>query len=76
MVVNLVGVRLIDSTGIGVLVEVWHRAQAGPGVLALAAPSPQARAVFDTTGLGKVFSIYDTEAQAVRACRLSAGGQP
>jgi len=37
-------------------------------MLALAAPSPQARAVFGTTGLGKVFSIYDTEAQAVQAC--------
>ena len=31
MVVNLADVSFIDSAGIGVLVEVWHRAQADPG---------------------------------------------
>ena len=75
VVVNLADVSFIDSAGIGVLVEAWHRAQAGPGILALAAPPPQARAVFDTTGLGKIFSIFDTEAEAVQACCQGAGGQ-
>jgi len=76
MVVNLAGVDFIDSAGLGVLVAVWHRAQASPGILALAAPSPQARTVFATTGLTKLFPLYDTEAQAVQACLAPPGGQP
>jgi anti-sigma B factor antagonist len=75
MVVNLAGVSFIDSSGLGVLAAVWRRVQAGPGMLALAAPSPQARAVFATTGLTKVFSIYDTEAQAVQACQPPSAGR-
>jgi anti-sigma B factor antagonist len=44
LVVNLAGVTFIDSAGIGVLVGVWHRVHATNSRLALAAPSPQARA--------------------------------
>ena len=40
LVVNLAGVNFIDSTGIGVLVGVWHRVRAMNSSLALAAPSP------------------------------------
>jgi anti-anti-sigma factor len=76
IVVNLAGISFIDSTGLGVLVAAWHRAQAGPRALALAAPPRQARTVLDTTGLTKVFPIYDTETQAVQACLPSPGGQP
>src|SRR5205823_5579016 len=42
LVVNLAGVNFIDSTGIGVLVGVWHRVGAMNSSLALAAPSPRA----------------------------------
>lgn len=74
LVVNLADMTFIDSTGIGVLVGVWHRMQAAKGILVLAAPSRQARAVLDATGLTRVFSVYDTEAQAVEACHQSASG--
>jgi anti-sigma B factor antagonist len=72
LVVNLADVQFIDSTGIGVLVGVWHQARATNGSLALAALSPRARGVLDTTGLAKAFWIYDTEAEAVEACRPPA----
>lgn len=72
LVVNLAGVDFIDSAGIGVLVGVWHRILATNSRLALAAPSPQARSILDTTGLAGAFSVYDTEAEAVRACRRPA----
>jgi anti-anti-sigma factor len=74
LVVNLAGMAFIDSAGLGVLVGVWRRAQTGPGLLALAAPQRQARTVFETTGLAGVFPVYDTEAQAVQACRQPPGG--
>jgi anti-sigma B factor antagonist len=72
LVVNLAGASFIDSTGIGVLVGVWHRVRAMNSSLALAAPSPRARGVLDATGLAKAFSVYDTEAEAVQACRQPA----
>jgi anti-sigma B factor antagonist len=74
LVVNLARVNFIDSTGIGVLVGVWHRVRAMDSGLALAALSPRARGVLDTTGLAKAFSVYDTEAEAVQACRQPAAG--
>ncbi len=68
LVVNLAGVTFIDSTGIGVLVGVWHRVSATDGGLALAAPSRQVQSILDVAGLTKVLSVYSLEADAVQAC--------
>ncbi len=72
LVVNLSSVSFIDSTGVGVLVGIWHRARASQRCLALAAPSRQGRAVLEATGLTKVLPVYDTQAQAVQACQEAA----
>jgi anti-sigma B factor antagonist len=72
LVVNLAGVNFIDSTGIGVLVGVWHRVNASDGCLALATPSHQVKSVLEATGLTRVLSVYDLEADAVQAC-MGAG---
>src|SRR5258708_23116422 len=50
LVVNLAGVRFIDSTGIGVLVGVWRAVRATTGRLVLAAPAPPVPPVLDTPG--------------------------
>ena len=76
LVVNLAAVNFIDSTGIGVFVGVWHRVQAGQGIMALAELSPRALAVFSVAGLTKMLSIYPTEAQAVQACRQHGSTAP
>jgi anti-sigma B factor antagonist len=68
LVVNLVGVDFIDSTGIGVLVGVWRRVRGMDGSLALAEPSHQAQSVLDATGLTRVLSVYGREEEAVHAC--------
>jgi anti-sigma B factor antagonist len=73
LVVNLAGIRFIDSTGVGVLVGIWHRARATDRCLALAAPSRQARAVLESTGLTEVLPIYHSQTEAVQACREAAG---
>jgi anti-sigma B factor antagonist len=73
VVVNLAGVNFIDSTGIGVLVGVWHRARARGGSMAVAVPSRQVQGILDTTGLAKVFPIFDSETEAVQACCQPAG---
>jgi anti-sigma B factor antagonist len=69
LVVNLADVNFIDSTGVGVLIGIWHRVRARNSSFALAAPSRQARRLLHTTGLAKAFWVYDTETQAVEACR-------
>jgi anti-sigma B factor antagonist len=75
LVVNLAGVSFIDSTGTGVLVGVWHRVRATNGMLAVAAPSRQARSILEITGLARTFPVYQTEAEAVYACRPSTAGE-
>jgi anti-sigma B factor antagonist len=72
LVVNLGDVEFIDSTGIGVLIGVWRRVQAGRGAFALAAPSRRTRRIFDIAGVSKVFSIHDSTAEAVQACCRSS----
>ena len=62
------GVTFIDSTGVGVLVGVWHRVRAGDGSLALAMPSSQVRKILDVTGLTKVLPVHSLEEDAVQAC--------
>ena len=74
LVVNLAGVRFMDSTGIGVLVGVWRRVAATTASLALAAPAPQVQRVLDTAGLTKVLPVYDAEADAVAAIRQPPAG--
>jgi anti-sigma B factor antagonist len=69
LVVNLGGVRFIDSTGIGVLVGVWRAVRATSSGLVLVAPTPQVRLVLDTAGLTKILPVYDAEADAVHAAR-------
>ena len=68
LVVNLAGVTFIDSTGVGVLVGVWHRVRASAGSLALATPPVQVQKVLDVTGLTKVLPVYGLEEDAVQAC--------
>jgi anti-sigma B factor antagonist len=74
LVVNLAGVSFLDSTGLGVLVGVWHRVEASGGRLAVAVPSRQVRRALNTAGLTKALSVYDLEADAVQACRHPAAG--
>jgi anti-sigma B factor antagonist len=68
LVVNLAGVTFIDSTGIGVLVGVWHRVRASDSSLALAMPSGQVQKVLDATGLTQVLPVHGHEEDAVQAC--------
>jgi anti-sigma B factor antagonist len=73
LVVNLADVSFIDSTGLGVLVGIWHRTQATPGFFALAAPSRQVQGILSSSGLTEVFPTYATQAEAVQACRGTDG---
>jgi anti-sigma B factor antagonist len=72
LVVNLSGVTFIDSTGIGVLVGVWHRVRASYHRMALAELSVPVARILETAGLTTILPAYPDDAQAVEAVRESA----
>ncbi len=63
IIVDLAGLELIDSCGLGVLVRVlkWTRERGGD--MALAAPQPQIRKFLSATGLIDVFCVYPSVEQ-------------
>jgi anti-sigma B factor antagonist len=69
LVLELSGVDFVDSIGLGVFVGVVHRLRPHDSSLAIAAPSAQARKVFEITQLVRVLPIYDTAEAAVQAVR-------
>ena len=54
----------IDSSGLGVLVQVLQKAKASGGKVVLAALQPGPKIVFDITKVSRVFEIVPTVADA------------
>jgi anti-sigma B factor antagonist len=56
-VIDLAGVRFIDSSGLGVLVGALRRFESGGRHLSLRAPTTSLQRVLDMTGLATAFPI-------------------
>jgi anti-sigma B factor antagonist len=69
LVLEMSGVDFVDSIGLGVFVGVVHRLRPHDGSLAVAAPSPQTRKVFEITQLVRVLPLFDSLDSAVDAVR-------
>ena len=67
LVVDMKNVEYIDSSGLGTLVGGLKRVSERQGTIAVVCTNPQIRKVFDITGLVKVFPIYGSEDDAVKA---------
>jgi anti-sigma B factor antagonist len=67
IVVDLSQTTFIDSTTLGVLVGARKRLRANDGSLAVVCPDPDKLALFEMTGLDRVFSIHDDRAAALEA---------
>ena len=65
MVINLEGVRYIDSTGLGVLIGALKKVREKSGKIVLICTNPQIRKIFNITGLIKIFDIYKDEEEAL-----------
>jgi anti-sigma B factor antagonist len=81
LVLELSGVDLIDSIGLGVIVGMVHRLRPHDGSLAVAAPSSQARTVLEITQLVRVVGCHATVDDALAAVRgghagVSTRGRP
>ena len=68
LVVDLEGVRFIDSTALGVLIEARSR-MTDRGGFRLAAPGLETRRALEVSGLDRHFSVHDTVAEALDAAR-------
>ncbi len=75
MVVDVGGVEFLDSSGLGVLVEIQGRLRDAGGTLALARPADRIRKLFVLTGLDEIFSVHATVEQAL-AGSAAAGSPP
>lgn len=58
MVINLEGVRFVDSSGLGALVSGFKNASARNGSLKLSNLQPQVQSMFELTRLHRVFEIF------------------
>src|SRR6201989_1572992 len=67
LIVDMEGVEFLDSTGLGVLVGGLKRVRAHDGWIDLVCTQSRMLRIFRITGLNRVFSIYDTVADAVAA---------
>ncbi len=65
LIVSMLGVEYIDSSGLGALVGGLKRASEHDGRIVIVCDQPQVRKVFEITGLEKVFTLFDTEDAAV-----------
>lgn len=73
LVVDLSGVTFLDSTGLGVLVGIYHRLRARNGTMSFVGANERVRRVFRVTQLTKIFALYDDLDQALAAERANAG---
>jgi anti-sigma B factor antagonist len=66
LVINLEGVRYIDSTGLGVLIGALKKVREKEGSINLVCNNPQIKKIFNITGLVKIFGIYKNEEEALK----------
>jgi anti-sigma B factor antagonist len=69
VLLDLSGVSLIDSSGIGILVGAHRQADASGAKLVLAAPAGPAARVFELTRTNKLLRIEPTVEQGLAALR-------
>ena len=67
LIIDLLAVDFIESTGLGALIGGRRRAYALKGSLSLVCTEQQMLKIFRITGLDKVFTIHDTVDAAVSA---------
>lgn len=65
VVVDLAGVHYVSSAGIRAILAGVKAARSAGGNLAVAAPQPQVREVFDLAGLTTIVAFHDDAAAAI-----------
>lgn len=74
IVVDLTRSTFIDSTTLGVLVGARKRLREHDGSLAVVCPDSEKLALFEMTGLDRVFSIHEDRTEAIAAVQSGSTG--
>ena len=67
VVFDLAGLQFIDSSGLGAILSCLRRLNAEGGELKLCGMSKPVRALFELVRMHKIFDIYGTKEDAIRA---------
>ncbi|MFG2006375.1 STAS domain-containing protein [Spirillospora sp. NPDC048911] len=78
LVVDLGDVTFLDSTGLGVLVGIYHRLRARDGSMSFMGVNDRVRRVFHVTQLTKIFVLHHSldDAVAAHEAAQQAAGPP
>jgi anti-sigma B factor antagonist len=76
IVLSFEGVRNIDSSWLGEVVESYKLSTSNGAILKLAGVGPQLRSLLHTTGLKSVLESYDTDQEAVASFAGEALPEP
>jgi len=68
LILNLEAMPIIDSSGIGVIVNALQQSKKLGGDTKLVSPSPFATKVFKMVHILNLFSVFESEAEAIEAC--------
>jgi anti-sigma B factor antagonist len=71
LIINLEGVRYIDSTGLGILIGALKRVREKDGCINLVCNNPQIKKIFNITGLVKIFGIFKSEEEAFNSLKTA-----
>jgi len=63
--VNLSGVGIIDSAGVGFIVSVYKTVLSKKGNFSLVGPNDAVKNVLETVGLTRLFKVYGEEAEGI-----------
>jgi len=72
VIVDLSGVKYMNSTGIGILIRGYTTVKTAGGLLKLAALTEKIQGVLSITQLNKVFEIYQTVDEAINSFQVKA----
>jgi anti-sigma B factor antagonist len=65
--IDISGIRFMNSSGIGVLITMLTKFRNNDGEMVLINPSEQVKKLLIITKLNKLFSIFETESEALKA---------
>jgi len=65
VIIDLVDVKWVNSTGLGILMSLYREIENGGGTVAIANPSPKVAGLFKVTKLDRYFRIADSLDEAV-----------
>jgi len=67
VVIDLVRLRFVDSSGLGAMLSCLRQLSAKGGDLKLCCMSKQVRAAFELVRMHRIFDVFNTREEAVRA---------